>query len=90
MRHKNARIQRGLYKCARTGRTLKADVNNAYNILYGRKVGEREPDRAILFERKNANTLLLCIFQHVPVQQMSVACQKIRMLNNCGCKVNRI
>ena len=36
--HKNGRIHRGLYKCAKTGTTLNADVNSAYNILYGRKV----------------------------------------------------
>jgi putative transposase len=37
-KHKNGRIRRGLYKCARTGTTLNADVNGATNILYGRKV----------------------------------------------------
>jgi len=37
-KHKNGRIRRGLYKCAETGQTMNADVNGAYNILYGRKV----------------------------------------------------
>jgi len=36
--HKNGRLHRGLYKCETTGRTMNADVNGAYNILYGRKV----------------------------------------------------
>jgi putative transposase len=36
--HANGRIHRGLYKCSETGRTINADVNGAYNILYGRKV----------------------------------------------------
>jgi putative transposase len=36
--HRNGRIQRGLYRCEKTGMTLNADVNGAYNILYGRKV----------------------------------------------------
>jgi len=36
--HANSRIHRGLYKCAETGHTMNADVNGAYNILYGRKV----------------------------------------------------
>jgi len=33
--HKNGRVHRGLYKCETTGRTVNADVNGAYNILYG-------------------------------------------------------
>ncbi|MGB9022397.1 MAG: transposase [Candidatus Bathyarchaeia archaeon] len=37
-KHKNGRVKRGLYKCAKTGTTLNADVNGATNILYGRKV----------------------------------------------------
>ena len=37
-KHKNGRVKRGLYKCAETGARLNADVNGAYNILYGRKV----------------------------------------------------
>ncbi len=37
-KHANGRIYRGLYKCEATGRTVNADVNGAYNILYGRKV----------------------------------------------------
>jgi len=37
-RHMNGRIHRGLYRCARTGHTVNADVNGAYNILYGREV----------------------------------------------------
>jgi len=37
-KHANGRIHRGLYKCAETGQTFNADVNGAYNILYGRKV----------------------------------------------------
>jgi putative transposase len=37
-KHANGRVHRGLYKCAETGRTMNADVNGAYNILYGRKV----------------------------------------------------
>jgi putative transposase len=37
-RHRNGRVRRGLYRCETTGRLLNADVNSAYNILYGRKV----------------------------------------------------
>jgi len=37
-KHANGRIHRGLYKCTETGQTMNADVNGAYNILYGRKV----------------------------------------------------
>jgi len=37
-KHKNGRMRRGLYKCARTGTTLNADVNGATNMLYGREV----------------------------------------------------
>ena len=33
--HKNGRMHRGLYRCERTGLTVNADVNGAYNILYG-------------------------------------------------------
>ena len=33
-KHRNGRIHRGLYKCETTGRTVNADVNGAYNILY--------------------------------------------------------
>ena len=36
--HQSGRIYRGLYRCSRTGRTMNADMNGAYNILYGRKV----------------------------------------------------
>jgi len=36
--HANGRIHRGLYKCAEKGHTMNAEVNGAYNILYGRKV----------------------------------------------------
>jgi putative transposase len=36
-KHKNGRVHRGLYKCETTGRTVNADVNGAYNILYGLK-----------------------------------------------------
>jgi putative transposase len=36
-KHANGRIRRGLYKCERLA-TMNADVNGAYNILYGRKV----------------------------------------------------
>jgi len=38
IKHANGRIHRGLYRCAETGRMVNADVNGAYNILYGRKV----------------------------------------------------
>jgi putative transposase len=34
-RHVNGRVHRGLYKCAETGQRVNADVNGAYNILYG-------------------------------------------------------
>jgi putative transposase len=34
-KHANGRVHRGLYKCAKTGHTVNADVNGAYNILYG-------------------------------------------------------
>jgi len=37
-KHANGRVHRGLYKCTATGKTINADVNGAYNILYGRKV----------------------------------------------------
>jgi putative transposase len=37
-KHKNGRVRRGLYKCPDTDVRLNADVNGAYNILYGRKV----------------------------------------------------
>ena len=38
LKHANGRIHRGLYRCALTGTTVNADVNGAFNILYGRKV----------------------------------------------------
>jgi putative transposase len=34
-KHKNGRVKRGLYKCARIDARLNADVNGAVNILYG-------------------------------------------------------
>jgi len=51
--HQNGRIHRGLYKCSRTGRAMNADVNGAYNILYGRKVA------AISGSRPMARPMLL-------------------------------
>jgi putative transposase len=36
--HRNGRVKRGLYRCTKTGDRINADVNGAYNILYGRKV----------------------------------------------------
>jgi len=32
--HKNGRIERGLYKCEKTGKMINADVNGALNIFY--------------------------------------------------------
>jgi len=32
--HKNGRIERGLYKCEKTGKMINADVNSALNIFY--------------------------------------------------------
>jgi len=32
--HKSGRIERGLYKCEKTGKTINADVNGALNIFY--------------------------------------------------------
>jgi transposase len=32
--HKNGRIERGLYRCEKTGKTINADVNGALNIFY--------------------------------------------------------
>ncbi len=34
-KHENGRVKRGLYKCAKTGVRLNADVNGAANILHG-------------------------------------------------------
>jgi putative transposase len=52
--HRNGRIQRGLYKCAEIYTRLNADVNGAYNILYGRKVaavsGSRPPAWPLLLK----------------------------------------
>jgi len=36
--HKNGRMNRGLYHCKTHSIRMNADVNGAYNILYGRKV----------------------------------------------------
>ena len=36
--HKNGRKHRGLYHCKTHNILMNADVNGAYNILYGRKV----------------------------------------------------
>ena len=32
--HKNGRIERGLYRCEKTGKVINADVNSALNIFY--------------------------------------------------------
>jgi len=32
--HESGRIERGLYKCQKTGKTINADVNGALNIFY--------------------------------------------------------
>jgi len=32
--HENGRIERGLYRCEKTGKTINADVNGALNIFY--------------------------------------------------------
>jgi putative transposase len=37
-KHKNGRMHRGLYHCKTHNILMNADVNGAYNILYGRKV----------------------------------------------------
>jgi hypothetical protein len=37
-KHKNGRKHRGLYHCKTHNILMNADVNGAYNILYGRKV----------------------------------------------------
>jgi len=48
-KHKNGRKQRGLYHCKTHNILMNANVNGAYNILYGRKVAAGSGSRPMVW-----------------------------------------